>query len=112
MTTPRASIFASDDLDISAFKPKPAADLAAVPVAKLRAVAEASQFPSREPKGEAPPHRQPRRHRTGRVMQFNCRATRETVEALYAIADQQHWMVGETLEHALAALKRELETRR
>ena len=27
----------------------------------------------------------------------------------YAIADQQGWLVGETLEHALAALQRELE---
>ena len=28
--------------------------------------------------------------------------------ALYAIADRQGWLVGETLEHALAALQREL----
>jgi hypothetical protein len=41
-------------------------------------------------------------------MQFNARATPETVEALYAIADRQGWLVGKTLEHALAALQREL----
>jgi hypothetical protein len=41
-------------------------------------------------------------------MQFNARAKPETVEALYAIADRQGWLVGETLEHALAALQREL----
>jgi hypothetical protein len=35
-------------------------------------------------------------------------AIRRTVAALYAIADQQGWLVGETLEHALAALQREL----
>ena len=29
-------------------------------------------------------------------------------EAFYAIADQQGWLVSEALEHALAALKREL----
>ena len=34
--------------------------------------------------------------------------TPQTVEALYAIADRQGWLVGETLEHALAALRREL----
>jgi hypothetical protein len=34
-------------------------------------------------------------------MQFNARATPETVEA-YAIADRQGWLVGETLEHAPA----------
>ena len=32
----------------------------------------------------------------------------ETVEALYRIADQQRWLVGEMLERALAALQREL----
>jgi hypothetical protein len=41
-------------------------------------------------------------------MQFNPRTTPQTVEALYAIADQLGWLVGETLEHALAALQREL----
>ena len=39
---------------------------------------------------------------------LNARTTPETVEALYAIADRQGWLVGETLEHALAALQREL----
>jgi hypothetical protein len=111
MAKDRASIFDSGDaafLDVSSFKPKTAANADAVPVAHLRAIAEASQFPSREPAKSRPPRRPPRLHRTGRTMQFNCRATRETVEALYTIADQQHWKVSETLEHALAALRREL----
>ena len=43
------------------------------------------------------------------MVMVNARTTPETVAALYAIADQQHWLVGETLEHALAALQRELE---
>jgi hypothetical protein len=34
-------------------------------------------------------------------------ATPQT-EALYAIADKPGWLVGETLEHALAALQRDL----
>jgi hypothetical protein len=51
----------------------------------------------------------PRRHRTGRTQQFNARTTPETVAGFYEIADQQRWLVGETLEHALAALRRELE---
>ena len=111
MTKDRASIFDSGDsalLDVSSFKPKPAANAEAAPVAHLRAIAEASQFPSREPPKGSPSRRPPRLHRTGRTMQFNCRATRETVEALYTIADRQQWMVSETLEHALAALRREL----
>jgi hypothetical protein len=111
MAKDRASIFDSGDtalLDVSSFQPKPAVSAEAMPVAHLRAIAEASQFPSREPPKDPPPRRPPRLHRTGRTMQFNCRATRETVEALYAIADRQQWMVSETLEHALDALRREL----
>jgi hypothetical protein len=114
MTKDRASIFDAGDtapLDLSSFGPKTAAN-AAVPVAHLRAIAEASHFPSREPPKPEPPRREPRIHRTGRTMQFNCRATRETVEALYAIADRQHWKVSEVLEHALAALRRELDSSR
>jgi hypothetical protein len=30
------------------------------------------------------------------------------IEALYAIADRHGWLVSEALEHALAAVKREL----
>ena len=49
-----------------------------------------------------------RRHRTGRNVQFNVKASQETVDAFYAISDAKGWVLGETLEHALAALKREL----
>jgi hypothetical protein len=103
----RASIFADDGLDVSGFAPKPDDGPGAVPAELARAVAEASRFPSREAK-PPPTRRQPRIHRTGRTMQFNARAKPETVEALYAIADRRGWLVGETLEHALAALQREL----
>jgi hypothetical protein len=80
----------------------------------VRVVAEASRFPSPEPKAASPANaaplarRPPRIHRAGRTMQFKARTTPQTVEALYAIADQQGWLVGETLERALAALRREL----
>jgi hypothetical protein len=115
MAKERASIFdTADELDVSGFTPKPGPDPKAVPAERVRAIAEASRFPSREAKVSqlaepAPAKRPPRRHRTGRTQQFNARTTPETVEAFYAIADQQGWLVGETLEHALAALKRELE---
>jgi hypothetical protein len=59
-----------------------------------------------------PLSRPPRIYRTGRTMQFNARAKPQTIEALYAIADKQGWLVGETLEHALAALQRELALER
>ena len=110
MTRERASIFSSDDaLDVSAFTPKSGREQSDVPAEIVRAIAEASRFPSREAKpSPAPSRRPPRIHRTGRTMQFNARTTPQTVEALYVIADQQGWLVGETLEHALAALQREL----
>ena len=114
------------DLDLSRFQPKTGPDKDALPAEQVRAIAEASNFPSREPKprraaavpvaepvpvvapADAAPRRQPRRHRTGRTMQLNARTTPETVSAFYAIADAQGWLVGETIEHALAALQREL----
>jgi hypothetical protein len=108
MTAERASIFADDDaLDISGFAPKSGPEPGEVSADLVRTVAEASRFPSREAKPAAM-RRPPRIHRTGRTMQFNARTTPQTVEALYAIADRQGWLVGETLEHALAALQREL----
>ena len=107
MTAERASIFAGDDaLDLSGFAPKSGPEPSEVSAELVRAIAEASRFPSREAKPRM--RRPPRIHRTGRTMQFNARTTPQTVEALYAIADQQGWLVGETLEHALAALQREL----
>jgi hypothetical protein len=115
MSKERSSIFEdSDDLDVSGFAPKSAPATDAIPPERVRAVSEALRFPSREGKANqsAPPspaRRVPRRHRTGRTQQFNARTTPETVEAFYAIADRQGWLVGETLEHALAALRRELE---
>jgi len=104
MSSPRASIFDSDDLDISGFAPRPGPDASAPLPEQVRAVAEAAQFRSRE----QPAKRVQRRHRTGRNVQFNVKASQETIDAFYAISDAKGWVLGETLEHALAALKREL----
>jgi hypothetical protein len=115
MTKARASVFDDEnDFDVSSFSPKAAPDPAAPSVDQVRAIAEASNFPSRAAKkihAPAPAEtrkREPRRHRTSRTAQFNARTTPETVDAFYAIADRQGWLVGETIEHALAALQREL----
>jgi hypothetical protein len=90
----------------------------APPAEQVKAFAEAVNFPSREarpskaaiPKQGPKPReqREPRRHRTGRNIQFNCKATQETIDAFYALADQNGWLVGETLERAIAALQREV----
>ena len=43
-------------------------------------------------------------------MQLNIKARTDAIEAFYAIADQQGWVLGETFEHAIDALKRNLAT--
>ena len=105
----RADPFAGD-LDLSDFKPaavkKPKPEAAVI-----REVSEANNFPSRaaarpvivqEP---AAPHVQ-RRRRTGRNVQFNIKATQETIARFTAIADKNGWVFGETLDRALDALER------
>lgn len=116
MNTPRASIFDGDDIDVTAFAPKPGPDRSAPAPAAVRAVAEAANFRSREGGAAAPKptmpetaKRQPRRHRTGRNVQFNIKVSQSAVDAFYAISDRQGWVLGETLEHALAALEKALE---
>jgi hypothetical protein len=104
----RPDLFAEDDdLDLSTFAPKPAAGINAPPADEVRAINEAARFPSRQ-SAAAPEKRKPRRWRTGRTAQFNCRITPEAFAAFYAIADQQNWTVGGTVEQALAALKEKL----
>jgi hypothetical protein len=111
MSNPRASIFADDDLDVSDFTPKSGPDKSAPIAEQVKAVAEAARFHSREPVLPPPSiaKRTPRRYRTGRNVQFNVKAAQDTVDAFYAISDSKGWVLGETLEHALAALQRELD---
>jgi hypothetical protein len=112
----RASIFEEpEELDLSGFAPKTSPSTTTPPLEQVRAVAEAARFPSREasPRSPTPPaKREPRRYRTGRNVQFNMKASQETVDRFYAISDKQGWVLGETLEHALAALQRELDGNR
>jgi hypothetical protein len=115
MNKKRSSILDdADDLDVSGFSTKAAPDPNALSPERVRAVAEASRFPSREakpsqPTEPAPAKHVPRRYRTGRSAQFGCKTTQACYDGMYAIADQQGWKIGETLENAYAALKRELE---
>ena len=118
----RAKIFADAEpaatLDLSSFAPKIAADPLATPADQVRAIAESANFRSREPviaqpagEGREGAKRQPRRHRTGRSVQFNVKASQATIDAFYALSEAQGWVLGETLEHALAALQRETASR-
>ncbi|HWB98179.1 MAG TPA: hypothetical protein VG672_15800 [Bryobacteraceae bacterium] len=118
MAKSRASIFGQTDealkLDLGGFEPKKRSDPNAPPAEKVREVSLAAQFKSREAqpvKTEGKPDRTPRIHRTGRNVQFNVKASRETVDAIYAITDAHPgWVLGYTLERAVAALKREMES--
>lgn len=98
-----ASIFDNVDEDDTARVSRPDPD-------QVRALSEAASFRSRE--GGAPPdptpRRKPWRYRTGRNVQFNARAKQSTVDDFHAIAERLDRPIGEVLERALAALKREL----
>jgi len=112
MTNSRAKVF-DDELDVTGFTPKTRPDTSAPAPEQVRAVAEAASFRSREaaPPAPAGDKRIPRRHRTGRNVQFNVKASQATVETFYEISDSEGWVLGETLEKALAALQRELAGR-
>ena len=114
MSTRRAGVFdVEDDLDVSGFAPQ-ATDKPKVAPEQVKAVSEAAQFLSREPRREEmspASKREPRRHRTGRNIQLNIKARAEAIEAFYAIADQRGWVLGETFERAIEALQRDLATK-
>jgi hypothetical protein len=104
----RAGLF-EEDLDLSQFTPhKPGKAEQPAPEA-VRAVAEGAKFQSREPPTKTPRSRQQRRYRTGRNIQLNTKVTISTRDGFYEISDRYNWVLGETLERALQALKRELE---
>ena len=111
----RASIFEGveepGNIDITGFTPLKAISSARPTQQQVKAVSEAANFPSRE--GSKPAtraKREPRRHRTGRNVQFNAKASQETIDRFYAITNKNEgWVLGYTLERAVAALERELQ---
>jgi hypothetical protein len=116
MPKERASFFQdTQEIDISGFSPKSQEESRAPAPEKVKAVARAANFPSRE---SSPPPAKPaktrtaRVHRTGRNVQFNVKALQDTVDTFYAITDKQGWVLGETLDRAVAALQRELDARK
>lgn len=106
MSTDRANPFG----DLSDFEPqiKPPP-----PAAAIEQIAEAAGFPSRKarsaekaPDAAAPPAPKPRRrYTTGRNQQINVKATSETIDRLYRIADDLKQPLGAVLDLALDALE-------
>ena len=111
----RASIFDSDgDFDVSKFAPKQNKEKTETSAEAVRAVAESSDFRSREPAPapkKASTEKERRRYTTGRNIQLNIKVRSETLDAFYSIADAEKWVLGETLQRAVAALQRELDAR-
>jgi hypothetical protein len=103
----RAGLF-EEDLDLSQFTPHKPAKVEQPPPEAVRAIAESANFQSREP-AKVPNQRQQRRYRTGRNIQLNTKVTTSTRDGFYEISDRYNWVLGETLERALQALRRELE---
>jgi len=79
----------------------------AVPAETIERIASENNFPSRQ---AAKPPKEPRRKRrvytTGRNQQFNIKATAETIDRFYKMADQKRASLCELLEQALDALER------
>lgn len=102
------------DFTLATAKPKPDPTV-------IDQVAEAHGFPSRKPPAtptqeltlatpasapiEQGPVRKQRRYTTGRNKQVNIKATDETIQRLYRLADERQVPLGELLEQALDALE-------
>lgn len=101
----KPNLFEEEGIDVSGFAPK--ADTAPkVDKDALRQAGEETGFKSR------PVNRPARRYRTGRTAQFNTRIMPAAFDRFYAIADEQGWKIGETVEKALEALEEKLAVRR
>lgn len=105
MTIERANPFESIE-DLPAFAPKPRRE---APVAKetIERIAAENNFPSRQAaRAQREPKRSRRVYRTGRNRPLSIKATNETVERFYKMADQRKLQLGAVLEQALDALER------
>jgi len=115
----RAKIFEPVQLDVADFKPRD--DEAARPDASEIDQVAGSKFRSREvvppplvpdekpTVGQRSTRRPPMVYRTGRNVTFSAKTTQATVDAFYAIAQEQEWKAGETFEKAVEALRRSLD---
>lgn len=99
--------------DLADFKPK--AEAKPVEKAQIDKLAEDNNFPSRQaqlsvakasmPAPTQPNSRRARRYTTGRNRQINIKATQETIDRLYRLADEKNMPLGELLDVALDALE-------
>ncbi len=103
--TERVNVFAAL-VEPPVFEPKQRREK---PVANeaIEKIAEDNNFPSRQAsRNVREPRRKRRVHRTGRNQQLNVKATKETIERFYRMADERNVPLGGMLELALDALDR------
>ena len=95
------------DLSAPVFKPKPRKNERAVANETMERIAEDNNFVSRQP-ARAPktPRRQRRQYTTGRNQQINLKASPETIDRLYKLADEKGVALAMVLEMAVDALER------
>ena len=112
----RAGLFDGDtDFDVSGFAPRKTVPPTESASPEKTGGSPKIEFRSREPapaKLPPTPKREPRRHRTGRNVQLSLKVRAETAEAFYALADEGGWVLGEALDRAVAALRRELRAKK
>ena len=102
----RANPFADVAATLPTFPTKPKAS---EPVAadQVERIAKDNNFPSRQAKKTPKePARKRRLYTTGRNQQFNIKATAETIERFYKLADKRRVALGELLEQGLDAIER------
>lgn len=103
--------------DLNDFAPEPKAKpLKDVQKEAIDQVAAENDFPSRQPPRRplpapelVPTVKSQRRYRTGRNQQINLKATAETIDHLYRVADRLGVPLGEVLMRALEALDRDIK---
>jgi hypothetical protein len=104
--TGRLNPFADLNSPLPSFTVKPRKETSA-PEEAIARIAKENNFPSRQaPKIAKEPRRKRRVYRTGRNQQFNLKATTETIERFYKMADERKATLGVLLEQALDALDR------
>ena len=96
----------ADPFDLSDFQPTPPKRPATlVRKEAIRQVSEENNFPSRAAERQKPTTKPvvQRRRRTGRNVQFNIKATAETIARFAALADKKGIPFGELLDQLLDA---------
>jgi hypothetical protein len=93
---------------LSRFQPKPPGNPGRPSLTDLEQRPDSGKFISREPVA-APEKPALFRHRTGRNLQFNTRASQHTIERFEALRARLNISKAATMERAIDALERELE---